>query len=74
MRRRYRAGICCTHEQGSPIVLFSLEVGRVRDLAHSEKRPLALAGGGVVASDGQFHGVAARRGDESFACSGLAAQ
>lgn len=74
MRLRCRAGIGCTHEQGSPIVLDNLEAGRVRDLAHSQKRSLALAGGGLVASDGQLHGVAARRGNESFARSGLAAQ
>ena len=68
------AGICCTREQGSPIVLFNLEAGLVRGLEHSEKWPLALAGRSVAPPDGQFHGVVACRGDESFARPGFAAQ
>lgn len=68
------AGICCTHEQSSPIVLINVEAGRIRDLEHFEDWSLALASWGLVTSDSQFHGVAARRGDEFVARPGLATQ
>jgi len=55
-------------------VLFNLEGGLVRGLEHSEEWPLALAGGSVAPPDGQFHGVVACWGDESFARPGFAAQ
>ena len=65
----------CASESGSSIVtVINLEAGRAWDLEHSEKRALAVAGGGMVTPDGQFYGVVTRRGHEHSAHGGTAVE